>query len=494
MPLVIDTILESSFEQRRRRLALPAPQADAIELRLDASDSPQSELTELSELLSTSRKPVILTCRSRLSGGRFTGAPSEKMRVLEQGSRLGNSTQGVQYVDCEEHDPAPALARHVRLIRSLHDFDGVPADLDQRARAMIERGADIIKVACQASTLAEVIHLLELTKRLGHPCVAIAMGELGAFGRIIAGALGMPLTYGTGGSEAAAPGQLSVHELVELYHANELGPSDPVFALIGHPVAHSLSPHIHNRALKVLGARGTYVTIDCANLTDLPLLEQLPIAGFSVTLPHKTAVLARAAELEPRVAALGAANTLYRRQDRLVAANTDYDGFLSALREVEPRLEGVATLVIGAGGAARAVVKALRDAGAEVTITNRSERRAEQLAQELGAKTIPLMQIRSLNAGVVVQATSCGMTPNDDRSPVPADLLRPGQVAFDLVYNPARTRFLREAEARGARTISGLRMLAGQAQGQLERFSNRTLPSDVLLDLTLAAAAERGIS
>ncbi|MFO0984652.1 MAG: shikimate dehydrogenase, partial [Planctomycetota bacterium] len=459
--------------------------------RLDASDRPLDELRALAPLISAAPQPLILTCRSLAGGGLFGGEREARLEVLRHGSRLAREHAGGCYVDLEEDDPLPALGRDTRVIRSLHDFSGVPGDLEQRARRMARRGADVIKVACLARDLGEALQVASLPRRLDVPCVAIPLGDAGSFARILGGAFGMPMVYGTGGSAPAAPGQIPVRDLVHVYRAHELRPGTPLFALIGHPVGHSLSPFIHNHALQQMGMSGTYVAIDCERFANIDQLAAIPIDGFSVTLPHKQHALAWASAREPTAERLRAANTLYRQDGRMVAANTDYDGFLEALAEAHVELRGKRALVIGAGGAARAVVFALKDQGARVSLFNRTPARGEALARECQVDHVTGSVITE-RADLIVQCSACGMAPASEASPVPAALFGPGQIAFDLVYNPLETRFLREARQRGANCIPGLNMLAYQARGQLLRWVGHAPSKEVLRGLAEAAAAARG--
>lgn len=275
-------------------------------------------------------------------------------------------------------------------------------------------------------------------------------------------------------------------------------------ALLGHPVAHSISPRFQQAALDALGIEARYEAWDTPP-ADLPIaMERLRSADFlgaNVTVPHKEAVFRLVDRLDPLAERVGAVNTVLRRDGQLHGTNTDVAGVLHALDGVE--LRGAAVVLLGAGGAARAVVVAMRHAGAaRLTIANRSLDRARPLA-DLAAGAIEV-EVCGLDAGsselreamrtadVVVQSTSLGMLggPDEHASPVQRELFAAGQVAFDLVYNPERTPFLDAAERAGARTIGGLAMLVHQGAEAFRLWTGLEPPVEVMFAAARSALQE----
>jgi shikimate dehydrogenase len=257
-------------------------------------------------------------------------------------------------------------------------------------------------------------------------------------------------------------------------------PRIPLAGVIGHPVAHSRSPALHGYWLKRYGLKGHYIPIDIAPL-DLPeLIRTLPRLGFvglNVTLPHKEAILQIADVVTDRAALIGAANTLiFRKDGKIHADNTDGSGFIANLRQKAPHWSPAAgpAVILGAGGAARAVVAALIEVGVpEIRIANRTRPRAEAIRSDFGAKVHVHEWVQAGNiledAATVVNTTSLGMTGKPDFR-VPLDRLNPQALVTDLVYTPLMTQFLTEAEAQGCTVVDGLGMLLHQAAPGFERW------------------------
>ena len=260
-------------------------------------------------------------------------------------------------------------------------------------------------------------------------------------------------------------------------------------ALIGDPVEHSMSPLIHNAAYAELGLDFVYVSFRVVKerlAEAVAGLRALNVRGFNVTMPHKVTIIPMLDALDPLARQIGAVNTVVNDNGVLTGYNTDGLGVLKALQEkgVEPK--GKKVVVIGAGGASRAVSYVLARQGARLTITNRREELdwAENIAvsirKDLGAEVNVMelghMQLeKALNgADILVQATSVGMHPGPDTSLVPAELLKKGLTVFDVIYSPLKTRLLRDAEAAGCRTIGGVEMLVWQGVLCFEKWTGRT--------------------
>jgi len=265
-----------------------------------------------------------------------------------------------------------------------------------------------------------------------------------------------------------------------------------VCGVIGDPVEHTMSPVMHNAAFKKLGMDYRYLPFRVSKEElgrTIADMRALNIRGLNVTIPHKVAVIPFLDKLDPLAKEIGAVNTIVNDDGVLTGYNTDATGFLQALLDngVEP--EGKRVVILGAGGASRAISFILAEKGARLVILNRRLNRAKELARSVSrsSKDIAALKLDEANlakamegAEVLVNATSVGMSPGTGETPLPARLLKPGLVVFDIVYNPVRTRLLREAEAAGARTIGGLDMLVWQGAMAFEKWTGRKAPLELM--------------
>jgi shikimate dehydrogenase len=261
-----------------------------------------------------------------------------------------------------------------------------------------------------------------------------------------------------------------------------LSPATALCGIVLHPAGHTRSPAMHGAAYAALGIDAVFVAFDVPPErlgAAIVGARALGIRQLAVSIPHKEAVMAHLDEVDATARRIGAVNTVTLRDGRLVGANTDWIGVARAL-ERATELAGRKAVVLGAGGTARAAVFALRERGARVTVLNRTPGRAEALVRELGAENAgALDELADLAWDVLVNTTSVGL--RSDESPVPAEALRSG-VVLDAVYDPPETRLLRDAKARGARTVGGKWMLVEQAVEQIRLWTGKVAPADVLAD------------
>lgn len=249
-----------------------------------------------------------------------------------------------------------------------------------------------------------------------------------------------------------------------------------VYCVLGDPVAHSLSPLMHNAAFAAAGINGAYLAFNVRDLQGaVSGIRSLGIRGASVTIPHKVAVMAHLDNCEETATRIGAVNTIVNRDGRLTGYNTDCRGAIRALAG-QTVLKGRNALILGAGGAARAIGFGMVEAGARVTIANRSVTRGERLAGDLGAEFVPLADLKQTGCDTLVNATAVGMAPHAHGIPVPQGFLRPGMVVMDAVYNPVDTRLIKSARNMGCATIDGVAMFVYQGALQFELWTGMKAP------------------
>jgi shikimate dehydrogenase len=253
-----------------------------------------------------------------------------------------------------------------------------------------------------------------------------------------------------------------------------------LYGVIGNPVRHSLSPMIHNSVFKKLGHNAVYLAFEVKNLEDaLRGIRGLEVRGVSVTTPFKTDVIPFLDKIEGLAKKIGAVNTIVNQGGKLIGYNTDCEGALGALEE-KMHLGGKRVVLLGAGGAARAIGFGLKGRGCRIIISNRSRKRGEGLSKELGCKYLPMSSLVEMEGGdfeadVVINATSVGMVSRDGETPIPKKLLKEGMLIMDIVYQPLQTRLLREAKEKGCLTVNGLEMFIRQAVAQQEIWTGKRL-------------------
>ncbi len=268
-----------------------------------------------------------------------------------------------------------------------------------------------------------------------------------------------------------------------------------ICGVIGDPIEHTMSPVMHNAAFRELGLDYLYVAFRVRKEElgkAVAGMRALNIRGLNVTIPHKVAIIPFLDKLDPLAEKIGAVNTIVNGYGVLKGYNTDATGFLRALGDKGIEPEGKSVVILGAGGASRAISFILAQSGANLVILNRLEELdwAEELARQISnvfKKKVKALKLDENNlrvaldkADILVNATSVGMSPNIDETPALAKLLRPGLVVFDAVYNPIKTRLRREAEAAGAETIGGLDMLGWQGALAFEKWIGQKAPVDLM--------------
>jgi len=478
------SLMPETTHQARESLHRVAGAVDLTEVRLDAMRE-----VDLDRLLDHPPCPVIVTCRPKREGGLYEGPEDNRLRMLRQAARLG-----ARYIDVE-HDALSRLGDvpPEQVIASYHNHRETPDDLQAIHRRLTESGAGAVKVAVTARHILDTVPVLRLLRRATVPTIALSMGERGLLTRVLAPRFGSLLTYAADdvGPEAA-PGQIPLGQMRDLYRADRIGPTTEVYGVVGDPVAHSLSPQIHNTAFAEVGYDAVYLPlwVEGDPAAFVQAMREFDVGGYSVTIPHKQAVMPAADEIEPIARRIGAVNTLQRRADgSLLATNTDWTAGMAAIEAVVGRgwLRGRGALLVGAGGVGRAMAFGLAERGAHVTLTDLDPGRATALAEETGGATCPLNEIADRPCDILLNCTPVGMHPKTDASPVPAGMLREGLVVYDAVYNPRQTRLLREAREAGCRTVSGLDHFVRQAVEQFELWTGRPAPAEKMQQVVVEA-------
>jgi 3-dehydroquinate dehydratase/shikimate dehydrogenase len=413
----------------------------------------------------------------------------------------------------------PKGSPKTKIIVSTHNYECTPSDevLDDLFRKCKTVGADIVKIATMATSILDATRLLKLMNQRWTSqgaVIALAMGEAGQITRVLAGKYGGFLTFGAlSADRASAPGQPTLAALRNVYRLQDQRTESKVYGIIGNPVSHSKSPAIHNAAFKELGLGTDAVYVPLLVDSFQPFLQTIENdscfrdwQGFSVTIPHKEAALAGATGGADAVTRkIGAANTLIRvdsaSTSMFKAYNTDWSAAIGAIeRALGGSLKGLAVVVLGAGGAGRALAFGAAAAGADrVVIANRSEQRAHQVAASVGEKaqgtSLEAVASGQVSGDILINTTSVGMAGKSvDKSPLEStdttSILGRYKLVFDAVYTPLHTKLLQDAQAAGCKVVTGDEMFVGQAADQFLLFTGQQAPTELMRRIVLGGEEE----
>lgn len=462
---------------------------ELVELRVDCL----RREPDLKRVLAAKPTPFVFTVRRGADGGLWRGPEDKRQRLIREAI-----VAGVDYIDLEM-DVAQQVRRFgkTKRIVSYHNLKQTPSDIKSIAEQCEEMDADVVKIACRAHSLADAALMLKVASEMETPTIAIAMGEVGSFTRVLNAKFGAPFTYSNFNPERNfAPGIIPYDVLKKDYFYDQVDKDTEVYAVIGDPIGHSLSPAIHNAAFRQLGLNKVMVPIQmpAGKLKEsFEALGWIGIKGASVTIPHKEDVIALLSKADGAVERTGACNTVVFKPDGArVGYNTDYRAALDSLESAfgEPGEEGAPSplagkqaLILGAGGVARPIAFGLARRDAGVTIVNHNDERALKLAEAVGCKATSWAMRASSHPDILVNCTPVGMHPDVDSSPMPPAGFREGMVVMDTVYHPENTMFLKLARERGCRTVSGVEMFIRQAAHQFRLYTGQEAPTDLMREV-----------
>lgn len=478
-----------------RQLGQALHETRTVELRLDWLAGDREIHRFLRRLAgSRPRATLIATCRRREAGGRYGGTIAKQLVHLAEAVRAGCSWYDLEIETAHQCPPEllDVLLGEGRQLTSAHFFKRMPANLPQVAAELARGRSDAIKIAAQCDSLADALNLLRFARK-GRNIVAVPMGDVALPARLLAVREGSAFTYAPV-ENATAPGQISLEQMKNVYRADRMSRRTRVYGVIGDPVGHSLSPQMQNAAFAARRMDAVYLPFLVRDLKDfLAAVAPLGIRGFSVTLPHKERILPHLDGCDALAEKIGAVNTVVvRGRGKPYGYNTDYVGVLRALEQRMP-LRGSRVLIVGAGGAARAVAFALAEAGASPCVCARRPARAKALARAVGGEAVAWNRLRTEFFDAIVNATPVGMHPLVGRSPLEARDLN-CRLVFDTIYRPRRTKLLELAARRGIETVSGVEMFVAQGAAQWEIWTGQRAPVEAMrraVDLALAGEEEK---
>ncbi len=430
---------------------------------------------------------LLYTLRSVDEWGQFEGGATDR------GARLREAAQTYDFVDLEvARDLSPETLDVVSPAQRVLSWHGSwSSDLHALLAEMDVHDAAVRKLVTLAERNGQEVPTLEFLLDCGRSdVVAFSAGACGVWTRLMAPRVGCPWVYAAI-EGSAAPGQLTLRRLVRDFGLPELRPVEQVYGILGRPVEHSLSPRLHNGGYRDEGVAALYLPLHAERFADfwMDTLESgifdrlgAPLCGLSVTTPYKEPALAVAGASSPRAATLRAGNTLLLRDGVWECVSTDPEGVVAPLQRLGAELEDMPVAVVGCGGAGRAAALGLREAGAQVTLFNRSEDKGREAAARIGVDFLPLSAIQPRDYGVMVQATALGSDP-DDPMPWDATKMSPEAILVEMVYRSGATPLERVARERGLKTVSGREVLLFQGIEQYRLMVGGALRPELGMEL-----------
>lgn len=506
--LAVPIAAQNLDQVNTQALAARAVRADIIELRTDYLHGLTQELAaEAIRTVRSTGTPIIVTCRDKMQGGARDYPAQLRASILAAAVNAG-----VEHIDCEyDNFKDPKFSKNIRaaldaaprakLILSAHNFDGPwsKQELEELYDEIItDFPQSIPKLVYTARHINDNFAAFDILWNKRSEAIVLCMSEAGMISRIIAAKLGAYVTFASGNDEVAtAPGQVNFDRMKNTYRFDRMDKETALYGVIGSPIGHSMSPDIFNACFEEQDINAVYLPLLVDGdekdfnlfMDNVTSRDYLNFSGFSVTLPHKAHAVdyveKKGETLDPLAAEIGAVNTLKIGYSELISGyNTDCDGAIDALVSMlgikKHQLHSMKVAVVGAGGVSRAVVAGLSDVGAKITIYNRTVNKAKSLAAEFGCKYASAEDVPKMDAEIVINCTSIGMSPDVDSTPVPAECFKEGMVVFDTVYNPLKTKMLRLAESAGARTVTGAEMFIRQAAAQFRIYTSKEPNEEIM--------------
>ena len=451
MTRLVGVIKGPTLAAAKEQMAQASVYADLLEIRLDLLES--KALSHLNELTRT--KPLIFTFRKKTQGGARELLEQERLDLFEK-----CLSAHPQYCDIETDTDHAFFEKitekypQIQIIGSLHEFNGIPANLLETFERMHKPQIAFYKMAIMVQSTNEALRLMAFAKEQEH-LTCIAMGPEGQLSRILAPIMHSDLCYASVEEGDAPWGQLSLNTLCDIYRFKTLTAKTKIYALLGDPVEKSIGHIFHNQSFP---KDAVYVKLHMA-IPDLPfffsIMRKFPFGGFSVTMPLKEQLEKYLTRIDPASAAVGSVNTIIVQDEHLIGYNTDGAGALNAL-ERSRKVAGQRIAILGAGGSARAIAYEALARKAKVIVLNRTLERAQKLAQDFGCEAGALEDFSKTKYDILINS-------------IPVDLifdpesLLPSSIVMDIVYWENETPLLKAARERGCQCINGLEMYHEQA-------------------------------
>lgn len=463
-------IVASNINEAIKDMKKASKISGIIELRLDfIKDINKKNLEKL--LFKTTKKVIVTDRKNRIN--LIDEAINQKADFLDLDISIGEKT--IKEIINKKNK--------TKIIVSFHNFQKTnKKEVIKKYNQIKKLNPDIIKIVTFANSIDDNIIIFDLIKKAkkeSKKIIALCMGEKGEISRILSVIFGAELTFSSlkEGKESA-PGQITAETLKNIYRINKLN-NPKIFGLVGNPVKHSKGIIIHNKAFKKLKLNNIYLNFLVDDLKSFIKNYKKIISGLSITIPFKREIIKYLDKVDPIAKKIGAVNTVINKNGKLIGYNTDVTGAIKAI-ESRTKIKNKKVLMLGAGGVARAIGYGITQKKGRLTILNRTLNKAKKLARELRCNSGSLAQLKTQkDIDIIINATSIGMFPKIIKIPIRKQILKKivnkKAVVFDSVYNPKKTKLLKEAKKLGCNIVGGYDMFINQAKEQFKLFTERDL-------------------
>jgi len=490
---------------------MPSSQKEAITLLEKALE--KGELAEiridlikdlnLSEINNKfDKKRIIVTNRKKDEGGLFEGSESERISPLIDALKIGFGFIDIESSSIDSLHNLISKRREynskTNIIISYHNFEETPQDLKKILLQTENQGHDIVKIVAYAKDISDNLRIKDLVSSRSNQnkkIISFLMGEKGEISRILCNSWGSYTSYAPlRGVGKTAPGQIPIEDLNDVYRADSINNTFDIYGLIGNPVKESIGYYVHNKLFSYYNMDAAYLNFLVDDLDRFMSSFKGQFKGLCVTMPFKERIVPFLNKIDTMAQKIGAINTIKKNNDSLFGTNTDWIGAVYSIEKLTS-INNKKVLILGAGGAGKAIAFGIANRQGEVIISNRDEKKALELSKNLGAETVLWEDRNDVEFDILVNATKIGMAPEDNNCPMEDSFFTKdlsGITVFDAVYSPLETRLLTRSREQGAKIANGLDMYIGQAMAQFELWTGIKPSSEKMEKFSKEALDMRG--
>ncbi len=475
--MITASIMPSSQIEAIILLEKALTKGELAEIRIDLI--PDLNLLEISNRFD--KKRIIVTNRKKDEGGAFEGSESERISPLIDAIKIGFGFIDIEYSSIDYVHNLISKKREfdskTNIILSYHNFEETPKNLNEIFSQMDNQGHDIIKIVAYANDISDnliIKDFLSSKSSQNIKLISFLMGEKGEISRVLCNSWGSYTSYAPlKGVGKTAPGQIPIEVLKDVYQVNSIKDNFDIYGLIGNPVKESIGYYVHNKLFSYYNIDAVYLNFLVDDLGKFMSSFEGQFKGLCVTMPFKEKIIPYLDEIDQMALKIGAINTIKKNKDGLFGTNTDWIGAVYSIEKLT-QIKDKRVLILGAGGAGKAIAFGIANSRGEVIISNRDQKKALDISKNLGAKTVLWEDRNDVEFDILVNSTKIGMHPQDNICPMDDSFFEKdlsGITVFDAVYSPIDTKLLVRSKEQGAKIANGLDMYIGQAMAQFELWT-----------------------